>query len=175
MGKYYGQKKKRRSAITELAKVRKGSAHYVKAKFYTLKYRTEHFERLRSEAADTTKAYTYAVRAKNDFMDAIRHKGRAPTANKRDETARMMSHGALLSARLFIYGPEEKYRQGLKDLSNFEQRYPHERELFLSVGIARIEAYQKLREFNKAETEVRKVMQSSDKHPQGKTILTTLD
>jgi tetratricopeptide (TPR) repeat protein len=160
--------------ITELNKVSKGSAHYVKARFHIFKYRTEDFERLRSEGADTTKAYRYAVRAKNDYLEAIRVKGPARTASKRDETERMMNQGALLSARLFIYGPEAKYRQGLKDLSNFEQRYPHARELFLSVGIARVETYQKLREFNSAEAEVRKVMQSSDKHPQGKTILTTL-
>jgi len=175
LGKYYGQRENWRAALTELDKVSKESEHYLKAKFYAFKYRTEAFERLGAEAADTSKAYASAVRANNDFLKALREQGRVRPAADGDGTENnMMSQGALLSARLFIYGPEAKYRQGLKELSTFEQRYPHAKELFLSVGIVRIEAYQKLGEFAGAEAEVRRVMQSADRHPQEKTVLTTL-
>lgn len=175
LGNYYGQREKRLDAIKELEKVKKGSKYFIQARFFIFKYRTQEFESLRLKAgADITQSYRDAIIAREKFLTAIREKGRGKLKREGPDGDNLMGYAAVLSARLFVYGPERKYRQAIEELNNFERLYPHQRELHLSSRILRIDAYQKLLDFKKAKEEVERVIQIYNTDPKAREVLSLL-
>jgi tetratricopeptide (TPR) repeat protein len=173
LGKYYGQKEKRLAAIRELEKVKKGSRYFIQARFFIYKYRTEEFERLRAKpGTDIKQLYRDAMIARNKFMAAIGRKSRDKW--QRRGLNEIMGYAALLSAKLFIYGPEGKYQQAIDVLKNFERTFPNQKELFPLVKILRIEAFQRLQDFKKAKEEVKRFIKSYNTSPKAQEILSLL-
>jgi len=165
LGKYYAQQGKRGEAIRELNKVRKGSRYYPQARFYIFKYRTEEFEQARRRPdADIKRLYRAALQAREDFLAA------SPSSGASD----LQGYATLLSARLFLHGPEQRYRQVLKILTDFEQRYPHKKRLFLPVSLVRIEAFQRLKDLKNAKREVKRVLHRYGDHPKAPEALSIL-
>lgn len=190
LGRYHRERGERLRAAEELGQVREDSSYSLDARFLAFRsYAEEIEERRKAGGAPPLKGsppgetgggyqelYPRAIAARKLLSGVLADRLRDRSINEAERTRmkEMGAYTAFLAARVHTQGPVGGSHQVIEELQGFEETYPEQADLFLPVGLLRIEAWQRLGDSQGARREVESFIQRHQGNAKGPELFSFL-
>jgi len=152
LGKYYHDRGNIKNALAEFSKIEEDSPNYWQAKYYTLNLDMKKLESLmqmgKCQSNIAQKYYHEILSQLERFRNLSQNRKMSPGV--RELTAYM----TILQARLYTYGPEETPKKTIQTLEGFENRFPDNRQLWLTAKDLRMKCYIRYQMIGGAQKEI---------------------
>ncbi|MGV8073388.1 MAG: tetratricopeptide repeat protein [Syntrophobacteraceae bacterium] len=157
LGRYYQKKGNSENAVNEYSLVTANSPNFGLARYYLLELQVAKLEALSLQGLDRSEAAQEIYRNSSKLLDAYRdEKLKGSKTTKELEAATN-----ILRAKLFLFGPKDVSANSVKELADFEKRFPSETALFTEAFNVRIEYYQRFQLDKEAEEEIQRFINAS--------------